>query len=145
MTSTTPQTADSQVPERRTGTVLAGIVSIDRTRLESPAQQIYSAIACAVQDGTLPPGTRLPTVRALAAEADVAVNTVAKAFRRLGDSGLVITRGRAGTVIAPLDTVTSRLEQAARTYAEAAAHLGFGAHAATELVEKAFTDLTVRG
>lgn len=138
------QDTSAPTPSRSTGTVLSGIVCIDRTQLDSPAQQIYTSIARAVQDGSLPPGTRLPTVRALAAEADVAVNTVAKAFRRLGDAGLVITRGRAGTVIAPLDTVTSRLEQAARIYAESALHLGFEAGTAARLVEKAFADLRAR-
>lgn len=87
-------------------------------------RQIFDAVARAVQDGTLPPGTRLPTVRALAADLDVAVNTVAKAFRRLEEARIVITRGRAGTVIAPLDGVTGRLEKAAREYAQLAAQLG---------------------
>ncbi|MCL6424469.1 GntR family transcriptional regulator [Brachybacterium sp. JHP9] len=122
-------------------TVLHGIVRIDRTSLDSPAQQIHTSIARAIQDGRLAPGTRLPTVRALAAEAGVAVNTVAKAFRRLGEAQLVITRGRAGTVVAPLDTVGSRLESAARAYAELAAEHGFGAEASAQMVLDAFADL----
>lgn len=113
---------------------------MDRTSLDSPAQQIYSAIAHAVQDGRLAPGTRLPTVRALAAEAGVAVNTVAKSFRRLGEAHLVITRGRAGTVVAPLDTVCSRVEQAARQFARAAEELGFAEDAAVDYVRSAFQE-----
>ncbi|MGP9693103.1 GntR family transcriptional regulator [Brachybacterium sp. AOP25-B2-12] len=87
-------------------------------------RQICDAIAHAVQDGTLAPGTRLPTVRALAADLDLAVNTVAKAFRRLEESRIVITRGRAGTVVAPLDGVAGRLESAARDFAALSVQLG---------------------
>lgn len=97
---------------------LTGICRIDRHAAEPPVRQICDAIAHAVRDGRLAPGTRLPTVRALAADLDVAVNTVAKAFRRLEEARIVITRGRAGTVIAPLDGVAGRLEKAAREYAE---------------------------
>lgn len=106
------------------GHALTGICRIDRHAVEPPVRQICDAIARAVQDGTLAPGTRLPTVRALAADLDVAVNTVAKAFRRLEEARIVITRGRAGTVVAPLDGVSGRLEKAARDFAELAVQLG---------------------
>jgi len=97
-------------------------------------RQICDAIARAVQDGSLPPGTRLPTVRALAADLDVAVNTVAKAFRRLEEARIVITRGRAGTVVAPLDGVSGRLEKAARDFAELAVQLGVDRDRARKVV-----------
>lgn len=100
-------------------------------------RQICDAIAHAVQDGRLPPGTRLPTVRALAADLGVAVNTVAKAFRRLEESRIVITRGRAGTVIAPLDGVSGRLEQAAREFAQLSAQLGVDPERARRIVDDA--------
>ena len=47
----------------------------------------------------LPPGTRLPTVRALAETLGVAANTVARAYRELEHAGVVTTRGRSGTVV----------------------------------------------
>ncbi|MDO5662043.1 MAG: GntR family transcriptional regulator [Brachybacterium sp.] len=100
-------------------------------------RQIYDTVVRLVQDGTLTPGTRLPTVRALAAELDVAVNTVAKAFRRLEESRIVITRGRAGTVIAPLDGVSGKVEQAARDYAELTARLGVDRDRAERIVRTA--------
>ncbi|SLM88178.1 Transcriptional regulator, GntR family [Brachybacterium nesterenkovii] len=92
-----------------------------------------------MQDGRLAPGTRLPTVRALAADLDVAVNTVAKAFRRLEEARIVITRGRAGTVIAPLDGPASRLEKAARDFAELSVQLGIDHERAERLVKAALT------
>jgi DNA-binding transcriptional regulator YhcF (GntR family) len=115
-------------------TVLSDVVRIDRTRVEPPVQQIFSSIAQAVQEGILPPGTRLPTVRALATEAGVAVNTVAKSFRRLSDEGIVISRGRGGTVIAPRDTVLDRVSVAAQEYASFATGLGLDAESAVSAV-----------
>lgn len=132
--------AGDDVGSASTRTVLTGIVRVDRTSLDSPAQQIYQCIARAIQDGRLVPGTRLPTVRALAADVEVAVNTVAKAFRRLGEAGLVITRGRAGTVVAPLDTAGSRAERAAREYAAAVSELGYDAEAAAKLLAAVFAE-----
>ena len=52
---------------------------------------------------------RLPTTRALAAELDVAVNTVAKAYRELELEGVVEGRGRHGTYVMDLaDTAAER-------------------------------------
>lgn len=93
-----------------------------------------------MQDGRLAPGTRLPTVRALAADLDVAVNTVAKAFRRLEEARIVITRGRAGTVVAPLDGVAGRLEKAARDFAHLSAQLGVDRERAERIVVAALAD-----
>ncbi|MFV9673439.1 MAG: aminotransferase class I/II-fold pyridoxal phosphate-dependent enzyme [Acidimicrobiia bacterium] len=46
------------------------------------------------------PGDRLPPVRVLATELELAPNTVAAAYRRLGERGIVIGRGRMGTFVA---------------------------------------------
>ncbi|MDQ1294071.1 MAG: hypothetical protein QG608_1954 [Actinomycetota bacterium] len=62
-------------------------------------EQIRSQIAGLILVGVLPPGVRLPCVRSLAAELNVAVNTVARAYRALEDSGLVRSRRRSGTVV----------------------------------------------
>lgn len=67
---------------------------------DSPFEQLRAQIAARAGDGRLPPGTRLPTVRGLAAELGLAANTVARAYRELEADGVVQTRGRAGTVIA---------------------------------------------
>ncbi|MGX9297044.1 GntR family transcriptional regulator [Tsukamurella paurometabola] len=63
-------------------------------------EQIRSQIAAAAASGALAPGTRLPSVRRLAADLDIAPNTVARAYRELEQSGVVVTRGRGGTVVA---------------------------------------------
>jgi len=46
------------------------------------------------------PGDRLPPVRVLATELGLAPNTVAAAYRRLGERGIAIGRGRNGTFVA---------------------------------------------
>lgn len=81
-----------------------------------PYEQIRAQYAAAIADGALAPGTRLPTVRRLAEDLGLAVNTVARAYRELEAAGLVVTRGRAGTVVA------SRAEAAAQTEIAAHAH-----------------------
>ena len=63
------------------------------------AVQIAEQIAARIKDGALRPGELLPPVRQLAAELEVNPNTVASAYARLRDAGLVATRGRAGTVV----------------------------------------------
>jgi DNA-binding transcriptional regulator YhcF (GntR family) len=73
----------------------------------------------------LPAGTKLPTVRALAAELGLAVNTVAKAYRELESAGVIETRGRSGSFIAlSADAAERSLQQAAAEYAARARGLG---------------------
>ena len=67
-------------------------------------QQIRGYYARLIQTGELPPGGKLPSVRAIADQWDVAVNTAAAAIRLLTAEGLVKTsRGPAGTVVAEQD------------------------------------------
>jgi DNA-binding transcriptional MocR family regulator len=63
----------------------------------------YRAIAASVEEsialGALPPGSRLPPMRELAAELGISTGTVASAYRLLSEHGLVAGRGRSGTVV----------------------------------------------
>ena len=63
------------------------------------ARGLAAAIGRLVSGGELAAGTRLPTVRALARELGVSPTTVGEAWRRLGDQGLVESRGRLGTFV----------------------------------------------
>jgi len=64
-----------------------------------PFAQVRSRILAMIESGELAPGTRLPAVRALAADLDLAANTVARAYKELEEAGFVETRGRAGTIV----------------------------------------------
>ncbi|AOW94267.1 GntR family transcriptional regulator [Rhodococcus sp. WMMA185] len=78
-----------------------------------------------VRSGELIAGTKIPTVRALAVEVGLAPNTVAKAYRELGEQGVIETRGKHGTFIASGgDPVRSGAEKAATQYVRELRHLG---------------------
>ena len=72
-------------------------------RLDSPvpiAEQIIGGIRAAIARAELGPGDELPTVRQLAADLGINLNTVARAYRALEESGLVASvRGRGTAVI----------------------------------------------
>lgn len=72
---------------------------VDHGAAAAPYDQIRTQIAEQVKAGQLQPGERLPTVRGLADELGVAVNTVAKAYRELELAGVIETRGRAGSFV----------------------------------------------
>ncbi len=101
-----------------------------------PYDQVKQAIAARVRDGRLSPGTKLPTVRVLASTLGVAANTVARAYRELEASGVVDTRGRAGTFVSG-DEVSRAARRAAAEYAEAARGLGLSHEEAVTLVDHA--------
>jgi GntR family transcriptional regulator len=63
-------------------------------------RQIIDQVLLAVGDGRLKPGTQLPTVRQLAVELSVNLNTVAKAYREMEIRGIVETQQGTGTFVA---------------------------------------------
>ncbi|MBK0418986.1 GntR family transcriptional regulator [Leucobacter sp. CSA1] len=99
----------------------ARLLALDPGSSAPPFRQLHDAVVRGVASGSLRPGQRLPTVRALAAELGLAANTVASAYRALEESGVVEGRGRAGTFVSLGD---DPVEAAARRIAiEAAARL----------------------
>ena len=63
-------------------------------------RQIIDQVLLAVADGRLAPGTQLPTVRQLAVDLSVNLNTVAKAYREMEIRGIVETQQGTGTFVA---------------------------------------------
>ncbi len=100
--------------------------------------QLRSQIIDGIRGGRLPPGTRLPTVRELAAQLGMAVNTVARAYRELESAGILETRGRFGTFVARTDPADAAMATAAHTYATAAKALGVDKDEALKYIEAAF-------
>jgi DNA-binding transcriptional regulator YhcF (GntR family) len=113
------------------------VITLDASNGEPPYEQIRDQIRAQVDAGDLPPGTKLPTVRALAADLGVATNTVARAYRELEHAGVVSTRGRSGTIVTG-DAVERAAKEAAASYADAMLALGVGQDEALDLVRRAF-------
>jgi DNA-binding transcriptional MocR family regulator len=65
---------------------------------------IAAALSLLVRTGTWPPGTRLPTVRDVAAALGVSPATVSHAWHGLAGAGVLVTRGRAGSFVRAPDT-----------------------------------------
>lgn len=86
---------------------------IDSQSTVAPFEQVRAGILAQVQDARLAPGAQLPTVRALAGQLGLAVNTVAKAYRELEADRVIETRGRAGSFVAATGNPAHRLAQEA--------------------------------
>ena len=113
-------------------------IVIDPASPVPPYEQVRLRIAALAAAGDLPAGTKLPPVRQLATDLNLAANTVARAYRELEQAGLVETRGRAGTVITSRAAGTSVLaQQAAAAFAAQIRALGIPADQAMALVKAA--------
>lgn len=76
-------------------------------------QSLADEMADAIRSGRLPVGTRLPSLRGLATQRSLSLNTVIAAYRQLEDAGLVLPRPKAGFVVSPrLPEPTQSLRQA---------------------------------
>lgn len=64
------------------------------------AADIADSVRMLIEQGDAEPGAALPPVRALAETLSVNRNTVMAAYRQLAQAGLIVSRGRGGTVVA---------------------------------------------
>ncbi|MCB7136809.1 GntR family transcriptional regulator [Cellulosimicrobium marinum] len=113
-------------------------VEIDLDAPDPPYAQIRAQVVAHVAAGHLSPGDRLPPIRALASDLGLAAGTVARAYRELEAAGVVVTRRRAGTVVA--DGVTPSdvdARRAARDLVATARHSGLDDATVLDLVRTA--------
>ena len=101
-------------------------------------EQLRLNIIERADNGTLAPGTKLPAVRNLAGELGVAPHTVARAYKELEAAGVVLTRGRNGTVVCARDEAWSSLSAAAADFAAAAKAQGASFAEAVHLLAAAY-------
>lgn len=71
----------------------------DSTAQPSSAAELAERVEAEIVAGRLAGGDRLPSIREAADTLSLAPNTVAAAYRRLADRGVVVSRGRAGTYV----------------------------------------------
>lgn len=114
------------------------MIVIDAASPTPPYEQLRAQLAKQIQDRSLAVGTRLPTVRRLAADLGLAVNTVGRAYRELEEAGLIETRGRAGSFVSAAgDQALEQARRAARDYAAIVARAGIDPAEAVRIVQAA--------
>ena len=113
------------------------MITLDHGSPVPPYEQVRIQLATQIHRGTLPGGTRLPTVRRLADDLGLAVNTVARAYRELEAAGLVETRGRAGTIVIENNPARERVRSSAQAYAALARKIGLTNDEALQLIPTA--------
>jgi DNA-binding transcriptional regulator YhcF (GntR family) len=113
-------------------------LALDAASTFPPYEQIRVQIIDAVASGGVAAGAKLPTVRKLAIDLGVAPNTVARSYRELERDGVIETRGRAGSFIAPSGDETMRQAQdAAAAFVTRIRQLRLDADVALDLVRAA--------
>jgi DNA-binding transcriptional regulator YhcF (GntR family) len=111
------------------------MIQLEHGSAEPASDQVKRQLSEQISAGELAPGSKLPTVRALAEQLGLAPNTVAKAYRELESSGLIDTRGRAGTFVSG-DGVAASARQAAADYVRRVRELGLSPSEALALVQR---------
>jgi len=109
-------------------------------------EQIREQVVRMVTAGTLSPGTRMPTIRQLASDLQVAKGTVAKAYALLEESQVLDTRGHRGSFILPPPAATQEvalevratLAESADSYVIAARQLGVDLDTAVAQLERSW-------
>jgi DNA-binding transcriptional regulator YhcF (GntR family) len=116
------------------------MIVIDAASPVPPFEQLRAQLARQIQDHTLAVGARLPTIRRLAADLGLAVNTVGRAYRELEEAGLIETRGPAGSFVsASGEQGRERASRAAAEYAAVIASVGIDTNEAIRIVKAALT------
>ncbi|MCP3916868.1 MAG: GntR family transcriptional regulator [bacterium] len=75
-------------------------ITIDRNHEDSVYEQVAGQVRRIVASGALEAGTALPSVRQLARDLGVGLNTIARAYRLLEEEGFIVIRDRTGATVA---------------------------------------------
>lgn len=114
------------------------MIVIDAASPVPPFEQLRAQLARQIQDHTLAVGARLPTIRRLAADLGLAVNTVGRAYRELEEAGLIETRGPAGSFVSAAgEKGRERAGRAAAEYAAVIASVGIDTNEAILIIQAA--------
>lgn len=99
-------------------------VVVDADSPVPPFEQLRQQLTGLIAAGALDSGTRLPSIRQLAADLALAPGTVARAYAELEAAGLVTTGGARGTRVAPQPATDGEALRAADRYIETARSAG---------------------
>jgi GntR family transcriptional regulator len=122
------------------------ILSVDPNRALPVYEQVREQIRRMIASGTLRPGTRLPTIRQLAADLGLAKGTIERAYELLEGDAVIERHGRNGTFVAEVAPSSKReqtigLEQAAEALVIVARQLGADEDAALRALRTAWQRL----
>lgn len=111
-------------------------ISVDPSSNEAPFEQVRRQIAAATSAGHLEPGHKLPTVRQLAADLGLAINTVARAYRELESDHIIETHGRRGTFVATRHGESPTTSAIVTQFVAEVRAQGLSRHEAVNLIER---------
>lgn len=110
-------------------------------------RQIEEGIRRLIALGALHPGGAVPSVRDLARDLRVNPNTVARAYQRLSEGGVLMVKRGEGTFVADQPSQPRKAErndalrEAASRYASTAISVGVGVEDAVEELEQSFSKI----
>ncbi|MDA8019878.1 MAG: GntR family transcriptional regulator [Thermoanaerobaculia bacterium] len=110
-------------------------------------RQIVDGLRRSIARGALPPGSRLPSVRGLALQLRISLNTVAKAYTQLIEEGLIESRKGVGVFVCePKQRLSEaerlrRLDEAIESLVNATLSLGFDTETIVERLRTAHAPL----
>ena len=90
-------------------------------------QEVARGIARAIEEGAMPPGRRVPSVRQLARQRGVSISTVLQAYRTLENSGHIEARPQSGFFVRPRAPAPPEPEAPRSTTADDATEITTGA------------------
>ncbi len=99
-------------------------IAIDRKADVPVGVQLDWALCAQILDGRLEPGEQLPTLRELAEQTGLNVNTIRAVYRRLEQRGLIDSQHGSGTFVAAAPRQATALSSIAAHAAEEARELG---------------------
>ena len=107
--------------------------------------QILEKIQMRIISGIYQPGDRLPSVRELAAEANVNPNTMQKAFAELERSGLILTQRNSGRTVTEDTSMIKQVQtqvalSQVQSFFHAMMELGFNKEEILAFVKKAMEE-----
>ena len=117
------------------------ILSVDPDRPLPVYEQVREQITRLVASGTMAAGTRLPTIRQLAADLGLAKGTIERAYELLEVANVVESRGRKGTFVLEIVHASPTqqadgLDEAAQALVVVARQLGADQQAVLDAVRR---------